>query len=281
MSEAEAVGRSFALFDDDIIRALSAVGVRHGDVAIVHSSVSACGWVCGGAQGLLAGIVAAFGSTGTIVMPAFSSDNSEPSIWEDPAVPLAWQSSIRAQTPAFDPLRSPSRGVGRVPELFRSWPDVRRSSHPQVSFSAFGPAASTVVAAHPLEGSLGEQSPLAVLYALDAWVLQFGTDHDSNTSLHLAESRSGMVKSVEQGAAVRVDDTRQWVRFVDEDYDSSDFRICGARFDASEVATKCDSVDGRPNSCVIELGASEVRYTRMRPLVDFATQWFKARRTLR
>ena len=52
---------------------LRALGVRPGMVVLVHSSLSAMGWVCGGSVAVVIALQEVLGSTGTLVMPAHSS----------------------------------------------------------------------------------------------------------------------------------------------------------------------------------------------------------------
>ena len=58
---------------------LGRLGVRPGSVLLVHSSLSALGWVCGGAQALVEALLDALGPDGTLVVPTHTSGNSEPS----------------------------------------------------------------------------------------------------------------------------------------------------------------------------------------------------------
>src|SRR3954471_17749092 len=153
--EAGAVARSRApvkraSLGADLVR----LGVRRGSVLLVHTSMSALGWVCGGAQTVVEALLDAVGKEGTLVVPTHTNGNSAPADWENPPVPEAWWPVVREHLPAFDPARSPSV-LGAVPELVRSWPGARRSDHPQYSFAAVGPTAERVCAGHRLHSGLG------------------------------------------------------------------------------------------------------------------------------
>ena len=52
------------------------VGVMQDMVLLVHSSLSAIGWIAGGAQALVLALEDALGPRGTLVMPAHSTNLS-------------------------------------------------------------------------------------------------------------------------------------------------------------------------------------------------------------
>ena len=68
IAEAERPATTASLRDD-----LAALGLEAGDLVIVHSSLSALGWVAGGAQAVVEALLAVVGSSGTVVMPAHSA----------------------------------------------------------------------------------------------------------------------------------------------------------------------------------------------------------------
>ena len=251
---------------ESLAEELLTLGLRPGGVLLVHSSLSALGWVCGGAVAAVQALLDAIGDDGTLVVPTHTTGNSDPSVWTDPPVPRAWWPDIRAHMPAYHPRITPSQGVGAIPEVLRSWPGALRSDHPQTSFAALGPRADVVTRDHRLGSALGEHSPLGRLYALDADVLLLGAGHSANTSLHLAEYRRRRPRMGRAGAAIAGPDGRRWVTFDDVDIDGSDFAGIGAALDAAGM-TRIGLV-----------GSARCRLMRQREAVDFAVAWMERER---
>lgn len=258
------------LTEEGLRRALTALGLNNGMTLLVHTSLSSLGWVCGGASAVIGALQGAVGESGTLVMPAQSGDLSDPANWGNPPVPKAWWPEIRASMPAFDPRRTPTRGMGVVAELFRTYPGAIRSDHPTASFAALGPQAANLMSEQLLEDPFSSHSPLGKLYDLGASVLLLGVDHSSNTTLHLAE-RKGLGDTqarVQTGAPLSVGGSRQWVRFSEPDISSDDFVRVGEAFEQETAQVTL----GR-------IGLAEARLIPARPLVDYAEAWFRAHRT--
>lgn len=274
MSEADAVAASPAPLTVDTLAAeLRGLGLSAGQRVLLHSALSRLGWVAGGAVAVIQALLRVLGPGGTLMVPTHTSDNSEPSRWQDPPVPAAWWPQLRAHLPAFDPALTPSRGMGRIAEALRTWPGARRSDHPVGSFAALGPAAPRLLADRltlpaGLEEIFGESSPLARLYELDGLVLLLGVGHECNTSLHLAEHRARWPGKATQreGAALMVDGARRWVEYDMLTLDTDDFPAIGQAFEATQGITP-----GR-------VGQAAARLLRQRPLVDFAASWMSRHR---
>jgi aminoglycoside 3-N-acetyltransferase len=247
---------------DDLRR----LGLRAGEALLVHSSLSSLGWVCGGPVAVIQALQDVLSPDGTLIMPAFSGDLSDPAYWQHPPVPDSWWPVIRESMPAYEAALTPTRGIGRIAELFRSWPGVLRSDHPHDSFAAWGRQAEVVTAGHGLERSLGEGSPLARLVDLEARVLLLGVGFDSCTAFHLAEERSGRFDFILQGAPLLADGRRVWKSFRNVDYQSDDFAACGQAFEASGAVLRGP------------IGSSESRLFAIRAGVDFATAWLTEHR---
>ena len=95
---------------------------RRGTAACIRHFLR---YICSGAETRIRTLVEVLGEGGTLVMPTHSSDYSEPDWWEAPPAPKALVFGvIRESTPGYDPNLTPTRGMGRVPELFRHFREV-------------------------------------------------------------------------------------------------------------------------------------------------------------
>ena len=247
-----------------LVNDLRRLGVQQNSTLMVHSAMSSLGWVVGGPQAVIMALREAVGPDGTLVMPAHSSEWSDPGRWENPPVPEAWWPVIRDHCPAFDPDVTPSRGVGRVAETFRTLPGTRRSAHPQVSLAAQGPRADALVADHRLPYGFGLASPYGRLYEQGAQILLLGVGYDNCSLLHLAEHQIGppRIPACPESFAVQLDGKRSWVTVDDLDHDADRFPALGGAFEKQSSDVQIGRV-----------GLATARLLDAAPLVDFATQW--------
>lgn len=252
-----------------LTRDLHSLGIRAGMLLNVHSAMSRLGFVAGGAQTVVDSLLDALGPRGTLMMPSHSGQLSEPGNWQSPPAPEAWWQTIRDEMPAFDRQRTPTRLMGAIPELFRTYPGAVRSPHPQTSHTALGPLAAEIVAEHPLECLFGDSSPMGKLYALDGWVLLLGVGHGNNTVLHLAEDRATFPSKSHQqeGSPIQTGEGRVWQTFNPLKISAADFPAIGEAF-------------ARGGSELTGLvGGASARLMRARDVVDFSTEWISRNRS--
>ena len=272
MGEGKVVQKTEVLATIDSLQAdFRALGIRSGMVLLVHSSLSAMGWVCGGPVAVVIALQEVLGKTGTLVMPTHSTDLTEPSQWENPPVPESWWPVIRATMPAYQPDLTPTRSMGTIAETFRKQKGVLRSAHPHHSFCAYGHQASHITDNHSLEFGLGEGSPLARIYDLGGFVLLLGVGHDRNTSMHLAEYRAIFPTKhiVREGAPISTAGSRRWTTFENIDLDSSDFEGIGEDFPQSDVGREVRRG---------KVGLAKCQLMPQRAIVDFAVDWLEENR---
>lgn len=244
---------------------LRALGVRPAETLLVHSSLSALGWVCGGPVAVIEALLDVLGPRGTLVVPTHSADNSDPAAWRNPPVPASWWDGIRASTPAFDTRTTRSLGVGVIPETLRTWPGALRSVHPQTSFAALGPRAAGIVDGHALDCRFGEHSPLARLEEAGAGVLLLGAGFDSCSAFHLAEYRVPAAR-VTNSFAVTTPQGRRWTTVEDTAISSDRFEELGADFEKTHPVLR-----GR-------VGGADTRLFGLPDAVTHAVEWIRENR---
>jgi aminoglycoside 3-N-acetyltransferase len=159
---------------EELRRELAAMGVRTGDVLIVHSSMKSLGRVQGGPQTVIRALQRAVGPRGTVLMPAFSFNFEK----------------VYAPTDPYDPARSPSK-VGLISDTFRRLKGVRRSLHPTHSVAAWGRGAAELLEGHELLSGLAAETPFHRAARRGAKLLMVGCGFTALSLLHVAEELGG------------------------------------------------------------------------------------------
>ena len=222
-----------------LVAQLRALGVRAGDVLLVHTSFRAVRPVAGGPAGLIAALREALGPTGTLVMPSWGDDDATP----------------------FDPRTTPvSADLGVVAETFRQLPGVERSAHP-FAFAVIGPAAARIIADPLPLPPHAPASPVGRVHELDGRVLLLGVGHDADTTLHLAELLGGAPYRTPKHCTVRGEDGRS----VRVDYGENDH--CCERFALAD-----DWLRARGLQRGGSVGSASARLVRARDVVTVACE---------
>ena len=164
---------------------LGRLGLRPGAVVMVHTRMSALGWVIGGSETVVRALLDVLGPSGTLA--AYAS-------WEDHAYhagewPEEHRAAYVAEPPVFDPATAEAvREHGRIPERIRTWPGARYSTHPEARVVAVGGRAGWLVEPHPDDDAYGARSPFARLVEAGGQVLMLGAPLETITLLHHAEA---------------------------------------------------------------------------------------------
>ncbi len=233
----------------DLAGDLRRLGVAAGDTLMVHASLRAIGGVARGADGVIDGLEAAVGASGTLLMTMGARD-AEP----------------------FDCLVTPADpDVGVLAEVFRTRPATLVSDHPEGRFGASGRLATKLVENVPWDDYYGPGSPLERFVHAGGRVLRLGADLDTLTVLHYAEylapipdkrrvRRHCLVvgpEGPEPCVVECLDDSDGIVEYVGEDYFA--------------VILRAYLENGRAKTGVVGAAASEL--IEAADVVDFGVQW--------
>lgn len=168
-----------------LVADLCRLGVRAGGVTMVHTRMSALGWVIGGSETVVRALLEALGPEGTLMAYASWADH----VYALDDWPEEHRAAYRAEPPVFDLATAEvDRDYGRIPERVRTWPGALRSAHPEASVVAVGPRADWLTSSHPADDGYGAGSPLGRLVEAGGQVLMLGAPLSTVTLLHHAEA---------------------------------------------------------------------------------------------
>jgi len=225
-----------------LVEQLHRLGVRRGDVLLVHTSFRAVRPVEGGPAGLIAALQQAVADEGTLVMPSWTGSDED----------------------VFDPTSTAaSSDLGVVADTFWRLPGVSRSTHP-FAFAAFGPRAARVTGDPIAMPPHAAESPVGRVHELDGRILLLGVGHDANTTLHLAEILAGAPYRVAKSITLERDGRPVRIEYGENDH-------CCQRFALAD-----DWLRARGLQAEGPVGQTHARLVRARDVVAVAREQLAA-----
>jgi aminoglycoside 3-N-acetyltransferase len=230
---------------ETLIHQLLALGMSPGGVLLVHTAFSKVKPVEGGPLGLISALRAALGPEGTLVMPSMSYDDDHP----------------------YDKTKSPCPEMGIVADTFWRLSGVQRSDNNH-AFSAIGPLAGQVTAPHAIDHPHGLDSPVGRVYQLDGQVLLLGVEHDSNTTIHLAEGLAGVRYRRAKYITILKDGIPSRIDYLEIDHCCQNFVLTDGWLDERRL------------QCYGTVGHAKARLIRSRDIVSVVMERLKINETV-
>lgn len=233
----------------DIVRGLRALGLREGDVVLVHSSLRSFGYVEDGANAVIHALLETVGEDGTVMVPT-----------------LTW-STVNAEQPVFDVQRTPSV-VGWVTEVFRHRPEAIRSLHPTHSVAAIGAKVRYMTEGHERDATpCSRTSPYGKLVQEGGYILFLGMGLECNTTFHAMEEWS----NVPGRFAKEMEDLHVI------DYEGNDLLVPSRRHRAkpNDFPKIEPELLQRGILRIGRIGDAEIRLVAAKPMAELALQFLK------
>ncbi|MBN1808665.1 MAG: AAC(3) family N-acetyltransferase [Planctomycetes bacterium] len=168
---------------EEIAEDLRVLGLKRGDIVLVHSSLRAMGLVEGGAGAVVEGVVRAVGAEGTAMFPTLTGSKEL-----GPSSP-----------PVFDPAETKC-WTGAIPEAARMHGGALRSLHPTHSTAAIGALRGEMCYAHEVSATpCGWETPYLRAARSGGKVVFIGCDLASNTTYHGVEEAAGVPYHMQRG----------------------------------------------------------------------------------
>ena len=153
----------------DICKGLGEIGIRAGDLVLVHSSLSQFGHVAGGADTVIDALLGTVGAKGIVAMPTFTC------------------TAVGEAEPPFDPATSPVY-TGKISETFWRRQGVLRSWQPTHSIAAAGDRAAEFLESEDPYDTFDRHGPWGKLLDRNGKILFFGETMGANTYMHALEA---------------------------------------------------------------------------------------------
>jgi len=206
---------------EQLVHDLRSLGLGASQIVFVHSSLSALGYVPGGAETVVDVFGEVLGATGTLVVPTFTFAHG------------------RVDDPVFDPQQDRSE-MGAITEAVRTRAGERRSCHLLHSVAALGAQAETITAVHG-PSAWAADGPFWQLYELDAQIVLLGVPYLRCTWFHVIEQLLQVRYRgwIEKRAWLRqadglIEPLPTWMYRSHADFVGNDFNKLGAQLEETD-----------------------------------------------
>ena len=262
------------LYKSLLIEQFKKLGLKAGDIIMLHASMRAIGEILGGPDQVHQAMMECIQPNGALMMYLGTEGEQVYYTLGRGDFSDIQQAEILADCPIFDKNTARARrSHGVLAEFFRSWPGTTYSDNPGARMAAMGSQAAWLVANHPLNYGYGPGSPLAKLYENDGQILLLGSDLDQVTILHYAEH----IAPIENKSLARFkfpllkDGQRVWYD-VEEFDTSTGIKPWPDRFFAQILEQYLQTNSIKPKI----IGNAESYFISAKSLVDFAVPIFTA-----
>jgi aminoglycoside 3-N-acetyltransferase len=235
---------------------------------MVHTRMSALGWVVGGSETVVRSLLDV---SGTVMVYASWADH----VYTLDDRPREYRAAYLAEPPLWDPATGEvDPDYGRIPERLRTWPGARRSVHPEAAVVAVGPRAGWLTEPH--EDGYGAGSPFARLVEAGGDVLMLGAPLETVTLLHHAEAiASAPGKRTVTYEIALADGTVRSYTDIETSGGAYDYASLGLEADEFEVIARDALAAGVGVRGVV--GAADCHLFPAAELTAFAVDWIDER----
>lgn len=213
---------------DELVSGFKKVGLKRGDIVLVHNSFKSFGGVEGGPETVIRSLLKVLGEEGTLIMPTFTFSFCD-----------GFNKTGRG---LFDVDETPSE-MGVMTEMVRKMPKALRSLNPIYSVAALGARAKELTAVCDKD-VFGKRSFFAKLRELDGKIIIIGLNYNrAMTFFHYVEQMEGcnyrhakdFYGEIKVGKTVRTDTFTMAVR---NDGISTDVDRMGEKLEKSGIVKK-------------------------------------------
>ena len=174
------------LTDKDFLKVYKKLGIKCNDNIMIHASLRNLGFILNYAHDVIDPLLNLVKKDGAVLVSGNTGNITDPKYWK--TIKKNEYKKARSQIRTYDPKTSIPYNRGKLPEVFLTYPNLFRSSHPTKSVMAIGKNAKYFTSYQDLYEPEGVNSPMYKLYKKKGHALFIDTDLSKFSAMHIAET---------------------------------------------------------------------------------------------